>query len=315
MQAWFVRSNGDTQHNYPGSKLFVPGEPPVYPQTAFDYRTVCLEKGFARLGMPGTGDLKKPDWRDCLRRVYGKSVHKGDERALEQFASIEVGDVVLIPAGRGRNMVHIGIAVSAPGGGLGGSAYYYHYDVAHGDWFENAHRVNVLWARQCDGSATLFKIQGIQYRQKLSRLVAANSSAIAEAKKAGLLEPANRIPLEPLDEDDAFPEGREVLVTHRMRERNPLVVRHKKVSVLEAQGRLACEACGFDFEVDYGVHGAGYIECHHTLPISKYADGQTTTVDDLVLVCANCHRVLHRVRPWMTLDDLRSHLKQIDLNR
>lgn len=35
--------------------------------------------------------------------------------------------------------------------------------------------------------------------------------------------------------------------------------------------QLACEACGFDFEATYGPRGAGYIECHHVVPLHEIA--------------------------------------------
>lgn len=31
-------------------------------------------------------------------------------------------------------------------------------------------------------------------------------------------------------------------------------------------------------------------------------------LDDLALVCANCHRMIHASRPWLTMDELRGTL-------
>jgi hypothetical protein len=31
-----------------------------------------------------------------------------------------------------------------------------------------------------------------------------------------------------------------------------------------------------------------------------------TRVEDLVLVCANCHRIIHRKRPWLSIGELRT---------
>ena len=45
-------------------------------------------------------------------------------------------------------------------------------------------------------------------------------------------------------------------------------------------------------------------ECHHTVPVSEYGSGARTQLRDLALVCANCHRMLHRRRPWLTIDEL-----------
>jgi hypothetical protein len=55
----------------------------------------------------------------------------------------------------------------------------------------------------------------------------------------------------------------------RTRERNAKLVRLAKSRALKSSGRLACAACGFDFARSYGSVGEGYIECHHTLPLSQ----------------------------------------------
>lgn len=60
---------------------------------------------------------------------------------------------------------------------------------------------------------------------------------------------------------------------------------------------LQCAACGFDFENTYGIRGAGFIEIHHNKPLA--AAGIEQLVDpktDLVPLCANCHRMIHRYR-------------------
>jgi putative restriction endonuclease len=78
-------------------------------------------------------------------------------------------------------------------------------------------------------------------------------------------------------------------------------------------GRLFCEACDFDFSRKYGNVGDGFIEVHHITPVSELPPGAKTSVEDLVLVCSNCHRILHRRRPWLTIPGLRVLLKQASL--
>lgn len=56
-----------------------------------------------------------------------------------------------------------------------------------------------------------------------------------------------------------------------------------------------CQVCGFDFEKAYGELGKGYIEVHHTKPLYSLAEEMIINPEtDLVCVCANCHRMLHR---------------------
>jgi len=59
----------------------------------------------------------------------------------------------------------------------------------------------------------------------------------------------------------------------------------------------------------YGNRGIGFIECHHTKPVSMLDGKSTTRIEDLALVCSNCHRMIHRTRPWMSVDELRMAIK------
>lgn len=110
------------------------------------------------------------------------------------------------------------------------------------------------------------------------------------------------------DPEDAVSraEGRELLQLHRTRERDSELVTRKKRRVLAETDRLECESCGFDFAAVYGQLGIGFAECHHTQPLAQ-AGERVTTLADLAVVCANCHRMLHR-RPWRTVGELRELL-------
>jgi len=112
------------------------------------------------------------------------------------------------------------------------------------------------------------------------------------------------VELEPAE----FPEGRVVERRHWARERNTQVVALAKSRRLEEQGKLACDCCGFDFHAVYGKTGIGFIEAHHTLPVSEMEEGDVTRVEDLALVCANCHRMLHRARPWRSIEELQKRM-------
>ncbi|MDF3288479.1 HNH endonuclease [Streptomyces silvisoli] len=105
-------------------------------------------------------------------------------------------------------------------------------------------------------------------------------------------------------DDYSAPEGRLLLRQHLARERNRGLRKRKIEAVLRQGGTLACEACGFDFERQYGERGAGYIECHHVVPLHEAGEGRTKLAD-LALICANCHRVIHRQAPWPTPKQLR----------
>lgn len=106
-------------------------------------------------------------------------------------------------------------------------------------------------------------------------------------------------------------EGRLLTRMHHLRERSRKIIQTKKNDVLRRKGRLACEACGFDFGEKYGARGAGFIECHHMKPLADLAETTTTKLDDLALLCANCHRMIHAQRPWLTVEELVALLKDV----
>lgn len=105
-------------------------------------------------------------------------------------------------------------------------------------------------------------------------------------------------------EEEEFFEGRLLYRMHRIRERNKRLVEQVKNSAL-INGDLKCSVCKFDFEKAYGDLGKGYIECHHTIPVSDYKGKTQVNPKDLALVCSNCHRMLHRRRPWLKPEELR----------
>lgn len=60
---------------------------------------------------------------------------------------------------------------------------------------------------------------------------------------------------------------------------------------------LRCKACNFLFEEKYGHRGEGFIEIHHTKPLFiNDEEIQVNPETDLVPVCSNCHRMIHRKR-------------------
>ena len=66
-------------------------------------------------------------------------------------------------------------------------------------------------------------------------------------------------------------------------------------------------ACGFDFEKTYGKRGKHFIEVHHVVPLCSKEQEMTINPDtDLICVCSNCHRMIHRSKDEvLTLDQLR----------
>lgn len=73
------------------------------------------------------------------------------------------------------------------------------------------------------------------------------------------------------------------------------------------QGFLACEVCKFDFAATYGELSERFIQAHHIAPLAQ-AGAARTKLADLALVCSNCHRMLHRAKPWISPAQLQDRL-------
>lgn len=95
---------------------------------------------------------------------------------------------------------------------------------------------------------------------------------------------------------------------HLTRERDKLLRQAAINLFIKKHGRVFCELCGFDFANAYGNLGTGIIEVHHTKPLALIAQGEPTMVEDLMLLCANCHLVIHAGDAMQRLETLRSIL-------
>ncbi len=128
---------------------------------------------------------------------------------------------------------------------------------------------------------------------------------VAQAIVASLDDPTTQnVESIVLGDAEEAPEGRLLTRQHVVRVRDPRLVKAKRNDALNKHGNLKCEVCEFDFFAKYGAHGDGYIECHHTKPLATLAEGHKTHVKDLALVCSNCHRMIHRRREWLSIDEL-----------
>ena len=110
---------------------------------------------------------------------------------------------------------------------------------------------------------------------------------------------------------EEFSEGKISYVKHIVRERNRGLINAAKAHFqTDHQGKLYCEVCGFDFYKTYGEIGYGFIEVHHTKPISTMQEGEKTRVQDMAILCSNCHSMIHRKKPWITVELLRETVKK-----
>ncbi|TQR14049.1 hypothetical protein FG382_09595 [Psychrobacillus lasiicapitis] len=85
-------------------------------------------------------------------------------------------------------------------------------------------------------------------------------------------------------------EGKALEYYMKKYERNP----KNRIKAIEIHG-LNCFGCGFNFEEKYGHWGKDFIEIHHINPLNTLEEEvEINPVTDLVPLCSNCHRMVHR---------------------
>lgn len=90
----------------------------------------------------------------------------------------------------------------------------------------------------------------------------------------------------------------------------------KLVAEVKAEREPICECCGFDFKRIYGNIGDGYTECHHMDPLYKRAGKNLpTSKDEVALLCANCHRMVHRTRDGYTIAEVKAEMERAKRSR
>ncbi|MBW8485903.1 HNH endonuclease [Actinomadura parmotrematis] len=137
----------------------------------------------------------------------------------------------------------------------------------------------------------------------------AAADTVREAIFSGDPELLQSISRPAVDEPDiSASEGRLIERIRLHRERNPKLRAAKIRKVLTSGSSLACEVCDFNFSTFYGQHGSGYVEIHHTTPLHESGETETR-LEDLALLCANCHKMSHRrlkkSGTWPTVAELR----------
>ena len=113
-------------------------------------------------------------------------------------------------------------------------------------------------------------------------------------------------PLETI-EKEYKKEGKKVKIYTTKYERDPA----NRREAIRIHG-TRCMVCDFDFEEAYGELGKDFIEVHHTKPLhSLEHEVEVNPEEDLVCLCSNCHRMIHRRRDKiMTVEELRELMQE-----
>lgn len=155
------------------------------------------------------------------------------------------------------------------------------------------------------------RLQGVDAQQlrSLRELVPQSAKLIEQIWYDAKLEdePTVQDVIEIREDEQAYAEGRIVTRTVKQRQRSRTLVKDAKEQFKQEEGHLFCEVCGFDFGAFYGID---YIEAHHTRAIADYDEDSETTIEDLAMLCANCHRMIHSQTPPMTIEELKNRINQ-----
>jgi predicted HNH restriction endonuclease len=122
-----------------------------------------------------------------------------------------------------------------------------------------------------------------------------------------LVDSTNNITLPDIDQE--FLEGRSVLRKHLLKERNRKLIELAKTTRLATEDELRCDVCNISFKERYGEIGKDFIEAHHVVPLSGLNSSTRMRIEDLALLCSNCHRMIHRGNPILTLEQLKHKLR------
>jgi 5-methylcytosine-specific restriction protein A len=113
--------------------------------------------------------------------------------------------------------------------------------------------------------------------------------------------------------ETVFSEGRLLSRLHTKRERNRSL-RPKALKRARASGDLKCAACNKIENKKLGAIAEAMFEVHHIQPLSTLAKDTEieTKLSDLAILCADCHRLIHRISiaegVWHTPEMLKRRL-------
>lgn len=151
-------------------------------------------------------------------------------------------------------------------------------------------------------SAAMDRALVAEYPRDRAEEVAALASLIREAIALG--EASEAIP-----DDEVFVEGHLLTSRHRSRDRRL----RKKLLAQTPDPQLVCTICDFTAPPLERRLRESFFEAHHIRPLSETKGLRSTRVADLSLVCAGCHRFIHKLiaisKRWVSIGEARDSLR------
>lgn len=96
-------------------------------------------------------------------------------------------------------------------------------------------------------------------------------------------------------------EGKRVKRTIIFIKRNRAIIQIKKQG---SDGK--CELCKFDFSKYYKLTTKDCLEVHHINPVSENKGLRVTKLSDLIIICPNCHSLIHSKKPPISYEEMKA---------
>ncbi len=120
-------------------------------------------------------------------------------------------------------------------------------------------------------------------------------------KHKNLFENNSQINGDELDPSKKYMEGQKKTILVNAYERN----NEARKECISHYG-VSCQVCTLNFGKLYGELGEGFIHVHHLKLISTIGEQyKVDAINDLKPVCPNCHAMLHRKSPPLTITELK----------
>lgn len=153
------------------------------------------------------------------------------------------------------------------------------------------HQIEVKW----DEGFIPIKIQVGSQQHTVALLKQAEVKLILTAQKKSKVS----------DSDRDYFEGGGNRKEITFRKRNRALIEAKK-----SNSDGSCEICSFNYQEFYHKITKNYLEAHHLNPIHKRKHSEKTKLEEIALVCSNCHRIIHTEEPPIELDRMRKRLNK-----
>jgi predicted HNH restriction endonuclease len=263
-----------------------------------EFASICFENGFIGVGYDldtdlspflggNSDDLKlkiNSLWNYKLKvKTKGESINQS--AVIYKLSEvIKVGDIIISQFN--KDTFILGVVISN-----------YEYNETNHLY----HRRRVNWSD--------IKYQKNNLSEELQKSLSTSNTLTNVTKYESELESLLQLYAESLSNTNrTYFEGNRKLVTHTIIERSQELVIDSKAKYKSDNPTLPCQVCNFSFVEKYGKLGENFIEAHHVIPLSTFEGEHQVYINDLAMVCANCHRMLHKDYPMYDIDSLKKEI-------